>query len=264
MDYRILFLILILIFLLYKIYEIDLSQVFTQQRTFKEIGHESGTDKIFHHGYDRFYPLFLNNLRNMRDGILEIGIDQKSSLKLWLEYFPTAFIYGLDIGVEMEQERVKVFKADQSSISDLINIKNQINHPIRFIIDDGSHVPEHQILTFDYYFQNLLEPGGIYIVEDIEVSYWTKNHCYGYPSKYGYKNQTSFIEHTKSLVDTINNEFLNEDAKKDNKLSLGKISNKTTDMISTMTFGYNCVIFVKKTTDELKYLNRPYINSANL
>jgi len=266
MNYLKIFLLLVLLILFYQLTVSNYVENFseTNAKNFLQIGHEAGTDKIFHHGYDRYYPMFLNNIRNMEDAMLEIGIDRTHSLKLWLDYFPKAFIYGLDIGVELEQERVKVFKADQSNINDLINVRNIITKPIRFIIDDGSHIPEHQILTFDYFFRNLLQPGGVYIIEDIEVSYWTKNGCYGYASNYGYKNPTSLIEHTKSLVDTINGEFLTDYAKEDNKISLGKISKETSEMISSMTYGQNCIIFVKKIPEEMKYLNRPYRNAANL
>lgn len=272
MIYLKIILIVSLLVLLYKINECAFNEDFNETfndtvksiNMFKNIGIKAGTDKIHHHGYDRFYPLFLNNIKNTSNGILEIGIDQTYSLKLWLEYFPNAFIYGLDIGVEMKNDRVHVFKADQSKLNDLINVKMQITRPIDFIIDDGSHIPDHQILTFNYFFRHLLQPGGIYIVEDIEASYWTKNSLYGYPTNYGYKNPNSFIEHTKSLVDTINDEFLDDNSRQNNKLHLGLLSKETTDMISSMTFGYNCVIFVKKTLDDMKYLNRPYKHAANL
>ena len=41
---------------------------------------------------------------------------------------------------------------------------------VELIVDDGSHVPEHQILSFNFLFKNLLSPGSTYIIEDIETS----------------------------------------------------------------------------------------------
>lgn len=225
-------------------------------QTFKQIGEAAGTDKITHHGYDRFYPRFLDGLRDMSGAMLEIGIEKHHSLKLWLDYFPHAFIYGIDIGFELEQDRVRVFKADQSSKADLMKVQTMINMPVHFIIDDGSHIPEHQLLTFNHYFRYMLEPGGIYIVEDIETSYWNKNSLYGYTTEYGYKHPSSFIERVKPLVDSINREFLNEAAAAAAAVACGPIEPATTDMISTMTFGQNCVIFVKKTSAE--YNGRKY------
>lgn len=232
--------------------------------SFKNIGERAGTDKITHHGYDRFYPLFLDRLRDISGAILEIGIDKHHSLKMWLEYFPHAFIYGLDIGVELEDERVRVFKADQSSNADLVSVLNMVNKPVHFIIDDGSHIPEHQVLTFNFFFRFLLEPGGVYIVEDIETSYWNKSSLYGYPTEYGYKHKLSFIERVKPLIDYINKEYINEVDTKRNITELSGINSGTADLISMMTFGQNCVIFVKKSEDEMKYLGREYRFKNNI
>jgi hypothetical protein len=226
--------------------------------SFKNIGMHAGTDKITHHGYDRFYPLFLDKIRDISGAILEIGIEKHHSLKMWLTYFPYAFIYGLDIGVEFEEERVRVFKADQSSNTDLATVLNMINRPVHFIIDDGSHIPEHQIATFNFFFRYLLEPGGVYIVEDIETSYWNKGTLYSYPTNYGYKSRLSFIERVKPLIDYINKEYLNELDSVTNISELGGINSSTADLISMMTFGQNCVIFVKKSEDDMKYIGREY------
>jgi hypothetical protein len=225
--------------------------------SFADIGLKAGTDKITHHGYQRFYPTFLENIRKTATAILEIGIDRTYSVQLWSEYFTFAKIYGMDIHLEYETDRVKIIKGDQSSVSDLANVSRQIKEPVQFIIDDGSHIPEHQLLTFDFFFQNLLQPGGIYIVEDIETSYWKNGDCYGYPTKYGYKHPRSFIERIKPVIDHINIEFLNTKDQLQNKHEL-VISQTTLDMISTMTFGQNCVIFTKKTADEMKYNGRVY------
>lgn len=46
--------------------------------------------------------------------MLEIGIDESHSLDTWLEYFPKAFIYGIDIRLEVDGERHRIFQADQS------------------------------------------------------------------------------------------------------------------------------------------------------
>lgn len=230
-------------------------------QTFKQIGEAAGTDKITHHGYDRFYPRFLDGLRDMSGAMLEIGIAKHQSLKLWLDYFPHAFIYGIDIGFELEDDRVRVFKADQSSKADLMKVQAMINIPVHFIIDDGSHIPDHQLSTFTHYFRYILEPGGIYIVEDIETSYWNKNSLYGYPTNYGYKHPASFIEAVKPIADSINKEYLNSAAGLDNeRLVPAAIAN----MISTMTFGQNCVIFVKKTVEEMNYNGRGYRFSENI
>ena len=238
-----------------------------QHADFAKIGRHQGTDKVTHHGYHRFYPRFIEHYRSMEGGgMLEIGIDQQKSLQTWLGYFPNAFIYGLDIGVAASGPRHKIFRADQSNINELQNIsKNEISHPIFFIIDDGSHIPEHQVLSFDYLFSNVLLPGGTYIIEDIETSYWTKNGLYGYRTNYGYHHTKSVIEVFKDLLDDINREFLNEQAKSSQDRRLGSdLSVKTRSAVSSITFGQNCIIIVKKTEEEDMYTNRKYRFAKNL
>ncbi len=230
--------------------------------SFAKIGMKHVTDKITHHGYHRFYPRFIEFYRPLPAdyGMLEIGIDRRESLFTWLDYFPKQFIYGIDIRIVDEGERYKIFKSDQSDISQIKKIvKNEIKHKIFFIIDDGSHIPEHQILCFNYLFKNSLIPGGTYIIEDIETSYWTQGKLYEYNTRYGYQHEKSCIEIFKSLIDDVNREFLTPNARDTQNKKLNKlISLDTRMMISSITFGQNCIIIQKKTSEEMKYNNRPY------
>jgi hypothetical protein len=92
-------------------------------------------------------------------------------------------------------------------------------------------------------------------------SYWNKNSLYGYPTNYGYKHPASFIESVKPIADSINKEYLNSAAGLDNERL---VPAAVADMISTMTFGQNCVIFVKKTVEEMNYNGRGYRYSENI
>jgi len=235
---------------------------------FARIGSRCGTDKIYQHGYHRFYPIHIERFRTLQGGgMLEIGVDESHSLNLWLEYFPHAFIYGIDIGVCKEGERFKIFQADQSKTSQLENIaKNLVTHPIFLIVDDGSHVPDHQVQTFNYFFTHLLQPGGVYIIEDVETSYWTRNGLYGYQTQYGYHHQYSAIEIFKDLLDDINMEFLtNNNRRAQDRRVSGCFSPETRADISMISFGQNCIIINKKTAeDREKYDDRKYRFSRNL
>ena len=196
------------------------------------------TDKVFQHRYDRFYPTFLEPLRDQKFNMLEVGIDRLGSLSLWKKYFPKAFIYGIDIGVEYEDKQSKVFKLDQSNEQDLQFVLN--NTPqCQFIIDDGSHHPYHQYLTFTKLFPKLLKDGGIYIVEDIECNYWRPNtSIYGYDI--GYFN---FIDWVKGKINCVNSEF-------------SSISNILD--IASITFAHNCIIFTKNTPEDRELQDRNY------
>jgi hypothetical protein len=233
--------------------------------SFEIFGRQANTDKVTHHGYHRFYSRYLDSLRASATGMLEIGIHYQNSIMLWKKYFDKAHIYGIDIDEKISHDdRVTIFKGDQSNINNLQSIIKCINHTIQFIIDDGSHIPEHQVMTFDVLFDKLLEPGGVYIVEDIETSYWSSGGLYGYYTNYGYRHPNSFIEKVKPIIDKINSEFLLPVHNKQNNEILSSFSQNTLNMISTITFGQNCVIFTKKTKDELVYSNRKYRFSHNL
>ena len=234
-------------------------------QSFEQLGYSSGTDKVTHHGYQRFYPRYLENLRYIATGMLEIGIDSNKSIHLWKNYFPNAQIYGIDIHQKPEVDRqVTLIRADQSKLVELKASLSNIGHPIQFIIDDGSHIPEHQILSFNFFFEHLLQPGGVYIVEDIETSYWTHHSLYGYETKYGYCHPNSFIEKVKPIADAINNEFMLLSNQQENEKRLSDFSPFTLASIQSMTFGHNCVIFTKKTEEEQQLYTRPYRFSNNL
>jgi hypothetical protein len=221
-------------------------------------GKQYGTDKIHQHGYHRFYNKELLEYKNMKNiGVLEIGVEGFGSINMWKSYFPDAYIYGIDINKEYKDDAIQVFKADQSDINSLENIKNQLNHPIFYINDDGSHVPEHQLMTFDYLFSNVLQEGGVYIIEDIEVSYWRKGYLYGYNANYGFGHELSIVEKFKLLIDYTNYPFLDENDKKVLDENTQFLSSKTKKSILTINFSENCIIIKKRHDDDLKYHN-PY------
>lgn len=209
----------------------------------EKIGRKYKTDKITHHKYHEIYDFFLKSYYEKQGSILEIGISGQNSLKMLLELFPNAFIYGIDIGIQLNGSRHNVFKCDQSNINDLFNVKEKIKSKnIFFINDDGSHIPEHQLLTFNTLFPILCE-GGIYIIEDIETSYWTKNGLYGYKTRYGYKHPDSIIEIFKDVIDSINSEF--------SKITKCRVNHL--QFISNITFSKNCIIITKKKQEQRKY-----------
>lgn len=233
----------------------------------EKIGIKHNTDKITQHGYHRFYPQFIDFIKTMENiGILEIGMDRMYSLNMWLEYFPKVFIYGADIGYEDIGDRHKIIKCDQSNLINLISLKNNLSHKIYFINDDGSHIPEHQIISFNYLFEHVLENDGIYIIEDIETSYWTKNGLYGYKTNYGYKHNKSVVEIFKNLIDYVNKEFLNQENKEQlEKILLSYNFNLSTiQKISSITFCQNCIIIKKTNEQDYNYQNRNYRFLNNL
>lgn len=176
---------------------------------FKAAGENANCDKVTHHGYERIYPLLIRSTVNP-ENLLEIGYGNGASAHMWKELYPNCNLTILDKDVELSGEGLCVMRCDQSSPEALSTIKQRLrdNH-YDLIIDDGSHVPSHQIQTWNHFFDCLKE-GGWYVIEDIETSYWKKGTVYGYslsapgdnPSK-----SPSCVETFKCLSDYINREF---------------------------------------------------------
>ena len=169
-----------------------MSDTIATQETLFDLGKKYGTDKVTHHRYDRYFEQFFKPFQNESIKLFEIGIEDKSSLALWLSYFPDAMIYGLDINIAFETDRAKIFKGDQSDPDVLKEILNETGK-FHIIIDDGSHVPEHQLACFNFLFHEGLEYGGVYIIEDIETSYWKNARMYGYVFSYGTHHPLNII-----------------------------------------------------------------------
>ena len=221
------------------------------------LGKKHYTNKVHHHAYERYYEDYLSKYRNKKFNFLEIGMDSGASMGLWKEYFKYAKIYGLEINNEHSENRIKVMKGDQSNINDLKKLV-KLTKKCDVILDDGSHVPEHQLLSFNYLFENCINDGGVYIIEDIETSYWKKHTLYGYPIKAGPNATNNIVNIFRYILPIVNREFLKEkEIKKYYKYK--KISNYVLDNISSINFGMNCIIIKKMSKYERdKFFNRSY------
>lgn len=68
------------------------------------------------------------------------------------------------------------------------------------------------------------------------------------------------------MLDDVNAEFLTEENRRAQERRVGaEISAETRRLISSVTFGQNCIIITKKTREEeLQYGGRPYRFRKNL
>lgn len=164
-----------------------------------EIGLKHGTDKASTiHDYLRKYEKYLLFKRESELKILEIGVLNNSSLKTWKEYFYNSKIVGIDINTNCTQysdDRITVEIGDQSNKFFLEEVIKK-HGPFDFIVDDGSHMVNHVIYSFEHLFDSV-KSGGQYIVEDACTSYW---EYYGG----GVKKIGSTIEHFKNIIDEVN------------------------------------------------------------
>ena len=145
--------------------------------------------QIFH-SYSPVYHNFLKDRKETIKNVLEIGVGTNeimspicgenyevgASLKSWSEFFKHSTIYGIDINrtVLFHTDKIKCFYTDQSKESSLnetiLEIKkteNDIDLSFDLIIDDGSHVVEHMILSYKT-LSKYVSDNGFYIIEDIK------------------------------------------------------------------------------------------------
>lgn len=144
----------------------------TLQEIFNEIGNLSYTDlgmndkggKI--HTYLETYDKIFESFRNGTT-IMEIGLALGDSINLWDKYFENSKIIGVDISVVFTpgqyRNEVRIIEADATKAEIFEHVK-EVNFDI--IVDDGSHMEADQIASF-VLLKNKMNPGGLYIVEDI-------------------------------------------------------------------------------------------------
>src|SRR3989344_8435479 len=122
-----------------------------------------------HSEYFELYDKHFKNLREKKLNILEIGVQYGGSVEMWAKYFPNAHITGIDIDPVCKihaGKRVSIKIGDQTDRAFLSQFKNY-----DIIIDDGGHTMRQQQTSFEVLFP-LLNPGGIYVLEDLHTSYW--------------------------------------------------------------------------------------------
>jgi hypothetical protein len=233
-----------------------------KKATMEQIGGKTSTDKITVHGYHRFYPYFLEPLRDVPNlKMLEIGYNLGYSYQMWLQYFPLGKVYFMekDHGAKFPEAR---FTGDQGKTSDLNNllVTKGLEGALDFIIDDGSHHPEHQMISFTYLFEHGLKPGGIYIIEDTETSYWRNGDTYGLSTVYGKDSPNSAINRLKGLIDVVNRRY--QPPEEPFTSSFGKAIDST---VQSVFFGPNAVVIVKMKEDEMsKYDSSTYLWKSKL
>lgn len=161
-------------------------------------------DKGPKHRYDLMYTEHFEDIRLEELNILEIGIFKGESINSWLEYFPNATIYGIDIFTRVPPEkiaalsnpRVKWCKCDSMDADTASKIWSDVKFD--FIIDDGLHTPLANSLTFKAWSPKLSK-NGIYIIEDVfpldlmtaeeKAHPWLTSH----PEDYSIKNHYELL-----------------------------------------------------------------------
>ena len=142
--------------------------------------YKSDKTPLLNHGYTNFYHKLFKDKRKKIKKVLEIGIGNiqimkydgyvtGASLYMWRDYFPKAEIYACDIDKSQlfQEERIHTFECDQSQSSQLFWLIERIGGGnFDLIVDDGSHIADHQIISARALIPFVKE-GGIYVIEDV-------------------------------------------------------------------------------------------------
>jgi SAM-dependent methyltransferase len=128
------------------------------------------TDKgcIGHHYLDA-YERYCAPMQQTATNVLEIGVLRGESHRMWRDYFPHATVWGLDSDRQYIRdvnlgERIILYEGNQNDPQTMNEL--WAAGPFDLIVDNGSHIPQHQIFSFQQLF-SALKPGGVYIIEDI-------------------------------------------------------------------------------------------------
>jgi len=132
------------------------------------------TDKNTVHAYFETYETLFSGLRDKPINLIEVGVFNGGSLKLWKEYFhPDSKIYGVDIDLSIINKNYIDSKNTVLIQKNASYLDSSFLAPIEFdiAIDDGSHSLGDQIKFFET-FKNRMNQGGMLIIEDIQPEGW--------------------------------------------------------------------------------------------
>jgi hypothetical protein len=145
-----------------------------------EISRKYGTDKggVMHpypnrraddyHDYTPIYWDLLQSWTTEATEILEIGVASGRSARMWTEFFPNARYTGFDNRPEclITENHIQTFWCDQSDPASITAAVTASGVPLfDIIIDDGSHIYEHQVTAMSVLLP-LVGDHGYYIIED--------------------------------------------------------------------------------------------------
>lgn len=136
-----------------------------------QLARKYGSDKYSaKHSYTAWYWEQFKDRRETVRSVAEVGIGEGASLRMWEEFFPNAIIHGIDKDpsrMDKWGKRMMLWWGDQSEPKRMAALPQpHLIGDIDLFIDDGSHVPEHQISTCLAVMPHL-PPHALYVIEDV-------------------------------------------------------------------------------------------------
>jgi len=175
------------------------------------------------HGYSKLYSDYLENLRNKKINILEIGSYAGASAAAFVKYLPNSNIFCFDVNIsnfKYKSKKIHVFGIDIKNEKKIKRTLNNIFMSHKFtdfdlIIDDGSHNLSDILISLKFFFK-FIKKGGLYIIEDFK-----------HPNYYDYNRNIEHILVDQVLANLQEKKIFNSDIiKNDDQVYLHNNINK--------------------------------------
>ncbi|PHH92480.1 hypothetical protein CDD83_7228 [Cordyceps sp. RAO-2017] len=157
--------------------------------SFEQVALKYGTDKVTTHNYQLMYEKYMSPFRNLPIKMLEIGLGCNmvlitdygpgASYHTWLEYLSHVNLYFIEYDARCANKyrdkavNAQVYVGDQADVAFLEQVVADTTTEGLFdiIIDDGGHTMEQQTTSLEHLWP-VVKPGGLYVIEDLQTSYW--------------------------------------------------------------------------------------------
>jgi cephalosporin hydroxylase len=172
------------------------------------------SDKNDLHKYAVLYDYIINSQYLKKQSplsILEVGIREGDSIKVWEESSLFSKVVGVDID-PVEKDVVKFNFSSKVILEqgmngydpEVVNYISEKHSKFDIILDDGDHVWESQVKFFELYYP-LLNPGGVIICEDIAQTYLPQlqRFCQQYEDFYVFDLRAKSNAHGNEIVAII-------------------------------------------------------------
>lgn len=206
------------------------------------------------HKWHHYFPTYDEVLARYRLGMpptgrplrfLEIGVWKGGSLQLWRKFLgPAAIIFGIDIDQQcaaLDQPDLPVRIGSQDDPDFLRSVVAEMGG-VDVVLDDGSHLGKHQLMSFAVLFP-MLSDDGLYLIEDTHTSYWREWEG-------GYQKQGTAIEIAKLLVDDMHGWYHGRKP---------RAYSKTKTEIASVAFYDSIIAIRKKSRGPPRHVIRPAV-----
>lgn len=155
-----------------------MNQTNQSNQTLEEMVDNGRTDKNTVHSYLPLYQNLLIRKKLTAKNVLEVGIWNGGSIKLWSEFFPNATVYGLDIlninnvwDEIKNKNNIKLYTSTDAYNTHFFNNEFLNKVQFDFMLDDGPHTLE-SMKQFIRMYSQLMTEDGILIIEDVQDWSW--------------------------------------------------------------------------------------------